>query len=83
MNINKIKIILIKTLMIDDIYIFDDNNHIQIIVISNKFINLSKIEQHKIVYSPLVPLINSNVIHSLTIKTYTNKEWLYVSKKKI
>ena len=45
-----------------------DNNHYQATIKSSKFNNLSKIEQHKLVYKSLKGKMG-NELHALAIKT--------------
>ena len=45
-----------------------DNNHYSAVIKSSKFINLSKIEQHKLVYKSLKGKMG-NGLHALSITT--------------
>ena len=45
-----------------------DNNHYSAVIKSSKFINLSKIEQHKLVYKSLKGKMG-NELHALSITT--------------
>tara|TARA_B100001093_G_scaffold504015_1_gene559219 strand:+ start:7383 stop:7616 length:234 start_codon:yes stop_codon:yes gene_type:complete len=49
-----------------------DNNHYSAIIKSKAFINLSKIEQHKLVYKSLKGKMG-NELHALAITTETKK----------
>ena len=49
-------------------------DHYSILVISNKFANMSLIERHKIIYSIFDKEITKE-IHAMQIKTYTHEEW--------
>ena len=51
-----------------------NGDHYSILVISNKFINMSLIERHKIIYSIFDKEITKE-IHAMQIKTYTQEEW--------
>ena len=51
-----------------------NGDHYSILVISNKFANMSLIERHKIIYSIFDKEITKE-IHALQIKTYTHEEW--------
>ena len=51
-----------------------NGDHYSILVISNKFANMSLIERHKIIYSIFDKEITKE-IHAMQIKTYTHKEW--------
>ena len=50
-------------------------DHIQVILVSPEFENKSLIEQHKKVYEILDAEMKSNVIHALTLKTYSPSQW--------
>ena len=56
-----------------------DNNHYQATIKSSQFNNLSKIEQHKLVYKSLKGNMG-NELHSLAIKS---KEILWINKQLI
>ena len=51
-----------------------NGDHYSILVISNKFANMSLIERHKIIYSIFDKEITKE-IHAMQIKTYTHEEW--------
>ena len=74
---NKIEQLLENKIENAKIFIHDmtgQNNHFNLIVIADIFINLSLIEQHKIIYNILEPMI-TNEIHALQLKTMTWKQW--------
>ena len=49
-------------------------SHFKLIVVSNKFINVSQVERHRLIYKLINNLLN-NEIHALELHTYTEKEW--------
>ena len=51
-----------------------NNDHFNVIVISDSFIDLALIEQHKMIYSLLDDMITKE-IHALQLKTLTWKQW--------
>ena len=51
-----------------------NGDHYSILVVSNKFANMSLIERHKIIYSIFDKEITKE-IHAMQIKTYTHEEW--------
>ena len=51
-----------------------NGDHYSILVISNKFANMSLIERHKIIYSIFDKEITKE-IHAMQIETYTHEEW--------
>ena len=52
----------------------NDNNHFDIIIISDQFEGLSLIKQHRLVYDALDGII-TKTIHAIQLKTYTYKLW--------
>ena len=74
---NKIKKILENKIKNLKIFIHDmtgNNNHFNLLVISDVFKKLTLIEQHKIVYKALNGLITKE-IHALQLKTITLEQW--------
>jgi len=59
---------------IDAIDTNSQGNHFSVIVVSDKFVNLSLINRHKIIYNIFKKEI-TNEIHALQIKAYTHMEW--------
>tara|TARA_B100001013_G_C24242291_1_gene297611 strand:+ start:129 stop:383 length:255 start_codon:yes stop_codon:yes gene_type:complete len=77
MLIKEIKEKLIKYFPEDKVEVFDSRgtgDHFSIIVISNKFLNTSLVNRHRIIYTIFKDKI-SNEIHALQIQTYTLDEW--------
>jgi len=74
---NKIKKILENKIKNSKIFIHDmtgNNDHFNLLVISDVFKKLTLIEQHKIVYKALNGLITKE-IHALQLKTITLEQW--------
>ena len=82
MNIDEIKERLNAYFTNDKIEVFDSRgtgDHFSIIIISDKFKNVSLVDRHRMVYSIFEDKIVTE-IHALQIQTYTLEEW---KKKKI
>jgi len=82
MNIDEIKQRLNSYFIDDKIEVFDSRgtgDHFSIIIISNKFDNVSLVDRHRMVYSIFEDKIVTE-IHALQIQAYTLDEW---KKKKI
>lgn len=75
MEIQTIKNILKNTLKCNNIHIDSNGKYFKIVVISDIFIKLSRIQREQIVYQPLTSYIKNNDIHAISIYTYTLKEW--------
>ena len=77
MDIQLIKEKLQTEFLNDKIEVFDTRgtgDHFSIIVISDKFENISLVNRHRMIYSIFSSEI-TNEIHALQIQTYTNLEW--------
>ena len=77
MNTNTIKQKLVNIFKNDTIEVVDTNgmnNHFSIFIISDKFLNMSLINRHKLIYN-LFEAELTNEIHALQLKTYTKVEW--------
>ena len=77
MNTNTIKQKLVNIFKNDIIEVVDTNgmnNHFSIFIISDKFLNMSLINRHKLIYKQFEKEL-TNQIHALQLKTYTKEEW--------
>ena len=77
MNTNTIKQKLVNIFKNDIIEVLDTNgmnNHFSIFIISDKFLNMSLIDRHKLNYKQFEKEL-TNQIHALQLKTYTTDEW--------
>tara|TARA_B110000014_G_scaffold264464_1_gene266373 strand:- start:3085 stop:3330 length:246 start_codon:yes stop_codon:yes gene_type:complete len=66
-----------KNLSKSKIFIQDmtgNNDHFNLMIISDAFIDLSLIERHKMIYSLLDDMITKE-IHALQLKTLTWEQW--------
>ncbi|CAL4043213.1 Acid stress protein IbaG [Buchnera aphidicola (Tetraneura ulmi)] len=82
MDTKKIKSILINSLSIEDIYVNGNNDYMEIIAISDIFCGMSDVKKQQMIYSPLMKYFTNKNIHSVSIETYTKKEWKKKKKKK-
>ena len=77
MNIEQIKQRLEKIFLEDKIEVFDSQgtgDHFSIIVISDKFVDMTLVDRHKMIYSIFSDKIVTE-IHAMQIQTYTLDEW--------
>ena len=51
-----------------------DGRHFEVVIVSQDFLDKSRIERHKLVYSALGNSM-AQEIHALSIKTFTLEEW--------
>jgi acid stress-induced BolA-like protein IbaG/YrbA len=52
-----------------------DGEHFEAIVVSAQFAGKNKVKQHQLVYGALQAELASNIIHALSLKTYTPEAW--------
>lgn len=71
----EVKNILLKNLSLQQVYVFANDNHYQIIAIDKIFIGKSKLEQHKLIYKTITSFIKHNQIHAVSIHTFSPEEW--------
>ena len=77
MNTNEIKQKLENIFTDDIIEVIDTNgmnNHFSLVIISDKFLNMSLINRHKLIHKVFKKELTYE-IHALQIKTYTREEW--------
>lgn len=60
----------------------NNNSHFKIIIVSQDFLKINILRRHQIIYNILTKELKK-VIHGIEIFTYTKKEWILQSKKKI
>ena len=84
MNSDKIKKRLEVYFSDGKVEVFDTRgtgDHFSIIVISDKFLNITLVARHRMIYSIFKNEITTT-IHALQIQTYTRKEWKNKKKSK-
>ena len=52
-----------------------DGRHFSAIVVSESFAGKTPIAQHRMVYSALGDRFDTEVVHALSLKTYTPEQW--------
>lgn len=72
---NKIKLTLKKDLKLSQIYVTGDNKHFNILAIDEIFKDMSNVKRHQMIYKSLKKYISENIIHAISIRTYTKSEW--------
>jgi stress-induced morphogen len=69
----------IRTALTDaDVEISDmtgTGDHFEARVVSAAFGGKTMVEQHKMVYAPLKDLLESGVLHALSLRTFTPDQW--------
>ena len=52
-----------------------DGRHFSAVVVSDSFAGKNPIAQHRMVYSALGDRFDTEVVHALSLKTYTPEQW--------
>jgi acid stress-induced BolA-like protein IbaG/YrbA len=52
----------------------DDGTHFESVIVSDKFVGMTMVKQHQLVYAALGDRMRSE-IHALSMKTYTPEQW--------
>lgn len=52
-----------------------DGEHLQAVVVSDRFAGMTMIQQHRLVYSSVQTHIDSGELHALQLQTYTPEQW--------
>ena len=58
-----------------------DGEHFEAVIVSPEFEGKSKVKQHQMVYAAVNDAMASEVIHALSLKTYTPEAWQTVAGK--
>lgn len=53
----------------------DDGIHFEAVVVSDRFVGKSRVQQHRLVYAALGGRMEREEIHALSLKTYTPDAW--------
>lgn len=72
----EVKMLLMKALAIEKIYVRSNDNHFHIIAVGEMFASMSNVSKQKAVYAPLMKMIRESIIHAVSIETYTPQEWI-------
>lgn len=57
-----------------------DGRHFEATVITNDFSGKTKLQQHRMVYACLGSRFQSDLLHALSLKTYTEQEWEHMHR---
>lgn len=55
------------------------NDHFAARVVSSKFVGLSMVRAHQLVYAPLKDVLATGELHALALKTFTPEQWARAS----
>ncbi|HHF7343626.1 TPA: BolA/IbaG family iron-sulfur metabolism protein [Legionella feeleii] len=66
---------LAETGEVDFVKVEGDGYHYQLTIVSNAFLDKSKVARQQWVYSKLKDYITTGSLHALSMKTWTKEEW--------
>ena len=55
--------------------VIGDGRHFEAVVVSRAFEGKPMLKQHRLVYAALGDRFDTEVVHALSIKTYTPRQW--------
>ena len=58
----------------------DDGQHFEVVIVSQKFVDKNKVQQHQLVYLALGDRMRSE-IHALAMRTFTPQAWAQATTK--
>ncbi|MED5523607.1 BolA family protein [Gallaecimonas pentaromativorans] len=75
MTNQEIEQLLRDSLSLDEVIVKSEGSHFNIIAVGSCFEGLRPVKRQQLVYGPLTEAIASNVVHAVSIKTYTPADW--------
>ena len=75
MDVKQIQTILSEVSEFQEVHVRVEGSHYEIIVISEMFENMRRVQQQQAVYAPLMDYIARGDMHAVTIKTFTPQQW--------
>jgi acid stress-induced BolA-like protein IbaG/YrbA len=57
------------------VHVGGDDYHVELKVVSDVFLNKSRMDRQRWVYAQLKDLITAGRLHALSMKTWTKEEW--------
>lgn len=63
-----------------EVNVAGDGEHFEALIVSEAFAGKNRVQQHQMVYAVVREAMNSNVIHALSLKTYTPEAWQAVNQ---
>jgi acid stress-induced BolA-like protein IbaG/YrbA len=75
MENQEIETLLTETLGLAEAHVKGDGSHFQIIAVSDKFEQMSRVKKQQFVYAPLAEKIAQGSMHAVSIKTFTEQQW--------
>lgn len=80
MENKEIEDLLKSELSLAEVRVTSEGSHFQIIAVSDAFEGMSRVKKQQAIYAPLSAQIADGSMHAISIKTFSEKEWLRESK---
>lgn len=65
----------------DVVRVKGDGKHFTAIIVSTEFTHKTKIERQRLVFATLKQVLADNLLHAITLKTFTPDEWHQVDQE--
>jgi acid stress-induced BolA-like protein IbaG/YrbA len=75
MNNQEIETLLKQQLDLSEVHVSSEGSHFQIIAVSDKFDDMSRVKKQQFIYGPLKDQIADGSMHAISIKTFSEKQW--------
>ncbi len=75
MSVEQLEVLLRKNSDIADVKVAGDGKHYELTIISDVFVDQSKVKRQLWVYALLNPYILSGELHAIQMNTWTTAEW--------
>jgi len=75
LQVSDIEKLINDALELDELHVKFDGSQCQVIAVAEMFGELSRVKRQQVVYAPLKQAIAENLIHAVSIKTFTPEQW--------
>ncbi len=75
MNPEELKQLIEAALAVSHVEVTGDGRHFSAVVVSDAFAGKNMVAQHRLVYAALGRRFDTEVVHALSLKTYTPEQW--------
>ena len=75
MDTQEIETLLKQQLDLAEVHVTSDGSHFQIIAVSDKFDDMSRVKKQQFIYAPIKDKIADGSMHAISIKTFSEKQW--------
>ena len=75
MTPDEIRALIEAGLECEEVRVSGDGRHFEAVVVSDAFIGKPSLARHRMVYATLGDRFDTEVLHALSVKTYTISQW--------